>query len=58
MGVLRRYATDAGESWRKWEDPLAPGRALRAKREGRLVRAVLFWLICVDLGALAVLAAR
>ena len=46
---MRRHATDAGYSWRKWGEPLiryAPHRRLRA---------VLFWLVCIDAGALAAL---
>lgn len=50
--MLRRYAGDAGPSWRKswgWS-------AFDAERaERRQVRVVLFLAVCFDLGALAVL---
>lgn len=48
---MRRYAKDAGYSWRKWEDPLM------VRPDNRL-RNVLFWLVCADLGALAALVIR
>lgn len=49
----RRYAHQAGNSWRKWGDPLIYGRIEPANLwRGRVF---LFWLVCIDLGALAAL---
>ena len=45
-GITRRHAQEAGRSWRKWGDPIVQARPRR-------LRAVVFWLLCIDLGALA-----
>ena len=46
---MRRWSQEAGYSWRKWTD--APYVVTRAPDPR--VRAILFWLLCIDLGALA-----
>lgn len=60
--MSRRWSHQAGNSWRKWGDPLmygAAGREVDAEQEARDGRVFLFWLLCLDLGALvAVLVAR
>lgn len=64
--LMRRNATDAGDSWRKsWggRDPdtvtlpdlldvTNAHRAAEVTREWRRGRDLLFWLLCIDLGAL------
>ena len=47
---MRRWGKDAGYSWRKWGD--AP-YVVTAAPPVPLLRAILFWLLCIDLGALA-----
>lgn len=46
----RRYAQDGGRSWRKWGDPLMYGKV--GPDYSRRGRILLFWLVCIDAGAL------
>lgn len=48
---MRRQTHEAGSSWRKWSDPLVYGRV--GPDWSRRGRVALFWLVCIDLGALA-----
>lgn len=52
----RRYAHQAGNSWRKWGDPLVYGKV--GPDWSRRGRVLLFWLVCIDVGALAALVLR
>lgn len=53
--ISRRHAHQAGESWRKWGDPLMYGAQAPEGRWERRGRVFLLWLTCIDVGALAAL---
>lgn len=61
--MMRRNAQDAGRSWRKWGDPVhvdsppapvTPGPVIWQSR----ARWLLFYIVCIDVGAFAGLLVR
>lgn len=50
---MRRQTHEAGYSWRKWSEPLMYGPV--GPDWSRRGRVALFWLVCIDGGALAAL---
>ena len=51
--TARRQSHEAGQSWRKWSDPLQYGRV--GPDWSRRGRILLFWMVCWDFGALCAL---
>jgi uncharacterized membrane protein YdcZ (DUF606 family) len=54
----RRATYSAGQSWRKWEDPMLDPRFPVKPWWAYKAGMVGFWLVCGSLGALAALAVR